>query len=214
MRVAKDGGSLREGAGAPRRLSLRMMTGLLAMAMGAGWILAGAPAARADAIDDEVAQINAQIQANGYSWTAARTSVMELPLEQRRALCGVKLPPGESGVLSEAERNERPEPGRFPSYFSWLDQGIMTSVKNQGGCGSCWAFAAIGEVEAHIKQVTGIEQDLSEQQAVSCTSGSCAYGGWCDDAYDMIRYYGSVAETCMPYAASDNPPCDQAFTFP
>ena len=173
-------------------------------------MLGGASAARADAVDDEVARINANNQAQGYSWTAARNPIIELPLEQRRALCGVKLPPSMSGALSEADRDERPEAGTYPSHFSWLAQGIMTPVKNQEGCGSCWAFAAVGEVEAYIKQATGVEKDLSEQQMVSCTAGSCASGGWAAQAYELIRSYGAVAETCMPYAQSDGPPCDEA----
>jgi hypothetical protein len=84
----------------------------------------------------------------------------------------------------------------------------MTSVKNQGGCGSCWAFAAVGSIEARIKQVTAVEQDLSEQQMVSCTDGSCA-GGWMSSVYDLVQSYGAIDETCMPYQASDAPPCIQ-----
>lgn len=201
---------LDQGRGGQRDGRSRLMTVLVPLALCAGWMLGAASAARADAVDDEVARINANNQAQGYSWTAARNPIIELPLEQRRALCGVKLPPGMSGVLSEADRDERPESRTYPSHFSWLAQGIMTPVKNQEGCGSCWAFAALGELEAYIKQVTGMEKDLSEQQMVSCTAGSCASGGWAAQAYELIRSYGAVAETCMPYAQSDGPPCDQA----
>ncbi len=170
---------------------------------------AGPTAVRADAVDHEVQQIQAQIQANGYHWTAGRTSMMELSPAERQARLGLRLPAGMSGVLTPEQRDSRPAPGTFPSYFSWKDQGIMTCVKNQGNCGSCWAFAAVGCIESHIKMVTGVEQDISEQQMVSCTEGSCAEGGWEDDVYNLVETNGAVSEACMPYAGTDSPPCTQ-----
>ncbi|MBD3237601.1 MAG: hypothetical protein GF330_12925 [Candidatus Eisenbacteria bacterium] len=185
------------------------LAGVLVLLVGALALLAGGPApAGADAIDDEVAAIQAEIDAHGYCWEAERTSVMELPLEQRQNLRGLVLPPGESGYLTEEEIHSRPEPGMFRSYFSWEDEGIMTPVRNQGNCGSCWAFAAIGVHEAYINMVTGVEQNLSEQQMVSCTSDGCG-GGWMSTAYNLMRSYGCVAELCMPYEASDYVPCTQ-----
>ncbi len=167
------------------------------------------PAARADAVDEEIARIRAEIAANGYCWTAGRTSRMEMAPEERRLSLGLIVPPGESGMLTQAEIDERPAPGTFRSYFSWKDEGIMTPVKNQGGCGSCWAFAPVAVLEAYIKRVTDVTQDLSEQQYVSCTSDGCG-GGWMSTAYDLMRSYGAVGEICMPYRGRDDIPCTQS----
>ena len=55
----------------------------------------------------------------------------------------------------------------YPTAFDWRNQGGVTSVKNQGSCGSCWAFGTVGPLEANIKINGGGEQNLSEQYLVS-----------------------------------------------
>jgi hypothetical protein len=84
----------------------------------------------------------------------------------------------------------------------------MTAVKSQGGCGSCWDFAACGALEAVIKQHTAVELDVSEQQVLSCaTPGYGCSGGWMSWAWSYFRDYGAVSETCMPYQGDDDVPC-------
>ena len=101
---------------------------------------------------------------------------------------------------------------RWPAYFNWADYGGITPIKNQGGCGSCWAFAATAEMEAFVKIQYGETLDLSEQQIVSCnTGGSGCNGGWAQDAYDVWYSEGGVLEDCHPYLGVDPPtaPCLQ-----
>lgn len=94
----------------------------------------------------------------------------------------------------------------LPTAFNWRDLGKMTSVKNQGSCGSCWAFATLGAYEAMIKVQFGdyvnvpAHPDFSEQWLVDCDPiGSCN-GGW--EAFNaIINNHGAITEACYPYVA-------------
>lgn len=98
-------------------------------------------------------------------------------------------------------------PGLDPNA-SKLDLRILngvTPVKNQGSCGSCWAFCAVSTIESNYKLVNGETIDASEQQALSCTnSGSCG-GGWHTSVFDYLKInkYKLIEESLYPYLASD-----------
>jgi len=67
-----------------------------------------------------------------------------------------------------------------PTAVDWRDHGMVNPVKNQGQCGSCWAFSATSSIESQLRiQHKGPLHDLSEQQVVSCdtTCAGCG-GGW------------------------------------
>ena len=63
--------------------------------------------------------------------------------------------------------------------IDWRTKGAVNAVKNQGQCGSCWAFSAVAAIEGHHQIAKGQLLSLSEQQVVSCTT-TCAgcNGGW------------------------------------
>ena len=104
----------------------------------------------------------------------------------------------------------------LPSSFNWCDQGGCTSVKDQDGCGSCWAFATVGPFESLIKLNDGVERDLAEQYLLSCnTDGWDCDGGWWAHDYHQWKKppgepdAGAVYEADFPYVASEvpcNPP--------
>ncbi len=79
----------------------------------------------------------------------------------------------------------------------------MTSVKNQGSCGSCWAFAAVGVVEAVFNIGTGnpdLDLNLSEEYLVAdCLPYNSCCGGWMDTAFGFIKDSGIPDEGCLPY---------------
>mgnify|MGYP001356697498 CR=1 FL=1 len=70
--------------------------------------------------------------------------------------------------------------GPLPLNVDWRKQGAVTPVKNQGSCGACWAFAAIGALESDATYWTGSEVLLSEQNLIDCTS---SYGNLVSDMY-------------------------------
>ncbi|XP_022777317.1 ervatamin-B-like [Durio zibethinus] len=94
-----------------------------------------------------------------------------------------------------------------PASIDWRKKGAVTQIKDQGACGSCWAFSAVAAVEGVIKIKTGQLFSLSEQQLVDCarihkTQG--CYGGWMDDAFEyIVKNHGLAKETKYPYTSKD-----------
>ncbi|TNV77902.1 hypothetical protein FGO68_gene14367 [Halteria grandinella] len=57
----------------------------------------------------------------------------------------------------------------LPVNWDWRDFGVVTPVKNQGKCGSCWTFSTVGVIESHFKLKYGQFRNMSEQQLVDCS---------------------------------------------
>ena len=74
-----------------------------------------------------------------------------------------------------------------PTPKNWTETGDVTSVKNQGQCGSCWAFAALAAIESSYLVASDTTYDLSEQQMVDCVySRDGCGGGWMSTTYNFI----------------------------
>lgn len=92
---------------------------------------------------------------------------------------------------------------RLPSSYDLRSQNIFTPVKDQDGCGGCWAFAPIGLFETLIKQRTTLTVDLSEQHILDCAEGDCDTGGWPPDALEYLVTNGVVLEKFYPLTWTD-----------
>jgi C1A family cysteine protease len=91
-----------------------------------------------------------------------------------------------------------------PDAHDFRDYNMVTGVKDQQRCGSCWAFAVTGAVEGAWARSTGTLYSLSEQELVDCGDGSCD-GGWTSRAYETIMAQGGqMLERDYPYTASDD----------
>jgi len=102
----------------------------------------------------------------------------------------------------------------LPASVDWRTKGIVTPVKNQGGCGSCWAFATTETLESHAAKLTTPPTllVLSPQQLVSCAPNPkhCGGTGGCEGstaeiAYDYLATSGGqTKESLIPYTARDS----------
>ena len=107
----------------------------------------------------------------------------------------------------------------FGTYFDWRDQGAVTEVKDQGSCGSCWAFATVAPLESAIRINEGRIVDLSEQWLVSCNTNGygCNGGWWAHDYHEWKKGacggFGAVLEEDFSYEAIKKP-CNGHYEHP
>lgn len=169
----------------------------------------------AQANSDEVEGIRRAIKARGARWHADVTPLSKLSPAERKMWLGAR--DDESQTTAPKPSDTAPEPlvTGTPSTLDWRSiEGVnfVSPVKSQGGCGSCWAFAATAALESQVMIANGgLPIDLSEQILLSCSGAGTCSGGYVTRASDFVRDVGLPLETCFKYTASNNS-CDNACT--
>jgi C1A family cysteine protease len=153
--------------------------------------------ARAEQMELRLQQMRAVLAAEGHTFTIGHNPAMQYPLE---TLCNFKP----EMVSAEDYAHEGGE------YIDGLDliqalsssyTGYYTSVKNQGSCGSCWAFSIVGTTEGRFLKA-GSSYNLSEQYQLDCNHyGYSCSGGYFTSHNDHKSPYGARSESCYPYVA-------------
>jgi len=108
----------------------------------------------------------------------------------------------------QTEKSTRTVVKDLPASIDWRDKGAITAVKNQGQCGSCWAFGTTEQIEAYTAIASGELVELSAQQVTSCTPNplTCGGTGGCMGStpplgYNYVQLFGQVPEADYPYVS-------------
>jgi hypothetical protein len=144
--------------------------------------------------------------AGNHSWVAGINQFSDLTAAEFKAqyLSSLIVPEDDNRIVDETI--VLPSPSQ-PNDIDWRNKGAVTPVKNQGQCGSCWAFSATGAIEGWAVAKGGKHlTSLSEQALVDCTrsvGNQGCNGGWPDKTIGWTASHGVTTEAAYPYTARD-----------
>ncbi|HLP60615.1 MAG TPA: C1 family peptidase [Candidatus Deferrimicrobium sp.] len=154
-------------------------------------------------IAGRLAQMRATLEAEGHTFEIGMNEAMNYSLEQ---LCTLKPELAAGGNSLSETQEDIPTAVLLPTAYT----GFCGTIRNQGSCGSCWAYAIIGQIEAQWRKVIGTYYDFSEQFLIDCnTHGYSCNGGWFD-AYSDCTYPNYFKyESCYVHGSDClDPYCD------
>jgi hypothetical protein len=166
---------------------------------------------------EDIEALRERGEREGWTFTVRASPVTDRPLD---TLCGFILPTKDESSPAPpiAPRDDL----RDRTTYDWRVWNCVNPIRDQGQCGSCWAFGAIGAMESLIYINDGRGADLAEQWLVSCTgAGDCGGGNHgtalnylkCGGSQDPCGGSGAVWETDFPYVAS-NASCGCPYAHP
>jgi len=152
--------------------------------------------------------------AAGRSWQMGVTQFADLSQEEFvKTYASGRLPARKFGVGNSSVSNQGDSGLRLedlPDSVDWRDSGVVTGVRDQGACGSCWAFAASSAMASYAKigEMSHDLLELSPQHLTSCTPNplSCGGTGGCQGAIEPLAFtyaslFGVVTEDEYPYTS-------------
>jgi cathepsin L len=139
------------------------------------------------------------------SWKKGINHMSDWTLEERKRLLG-RVHQGELLGGLPAPVADAAAVQALPASVDWRDKGVVTPVKDQGQCGSCWAFTTTEVTESHVAINTGVLMELAPQELVACMENpnQCGGGGGCAGAvaqlgFDYIKEHGIASPYSFPY---------------
>ena len=158
---------------------------------------------------DNINRINARnLLSEQKGWNTIHDINKFTDMSQQEFKQKMLMPPREPTSDFSAGLLDIPKSDALPAVWDWRSKGAVTPVKNQGQCGSCWAFSTVENVEsvailASKGKFTNTTLKLSEQQVVDCDDSDDGCGGGNPPtAYDYIINAGGLeSESAYPYHA-------------
>ena len=174
-------------------------------------------------------KLNENLEKREMLWRAGETSISQMTYEEKKAMFGGEVPnlggfeyykggifvmPGYEGNNNRMATASTTDDDPYVKEWDWRNRhgkNWMTPVKDQGLCGSCWAFSAIGVLESYANLYYNqlLNWDLSEQELVACiytddpttdkNEGGCG-GGNTNVAFNYIKINGIITENDFPYS--------------
>jgi len=132
--------------------------------------------------------------------------------EFKNKIRGTKASGTDQTIYSSADLSGHVATTDLPKELDWREKGVVTPAKNQGGCGSCWAFSATETIESAVAIATGKLLKLAPQQLVSCSPNPqhCGGTGGCQGSTQWLGFNytihagGMTTEADYPYRGSDS----------
>jgi C1A family cysteine protease len=144
--------------------------------------------------NDFIEEHNTALLQGEHSYSLAHNEFSHLTWDEfKSSRLGLRRNKEEKNILSSNIRPVNDEITDLPESVDWVENGAVTGVKNQGMCGSCWAFSAIGALEGALAISTGNLIDLSEEQMLDCDKvDQGCNGGEMYTAFEWIKEAGGV----------------------
>jgi len=157
--------------------------------------------ARQAVYDANMAKYEAHNADATQTYTMGPNQFSDLTLEEFQALpIRGFVKSGQRGLAYLGEHQD----AEVAASVDWRTKGAVTPVKNQGQCGSCWAFSTIGGLEGAWEIGTGTLTSMSEQQLVDCSKANAGCnGGNMDTATQFEEGVNVATESSYPYTARD-----------
>ncbi|TPP63784.1 Cysteine proteinase [Fasciola gigantica] len=133
------------------------------------------------------------------TYTLGLNQFTDLTFEEFKAKYLVEMPPV-SELLSNSISYDAKD-GNVPASIDWRQYGYVTEVKDQGKCGSCWAFSVVGAMEGQYFKKFKTLETFSVQQLVDCTrrfGNRACLGGYMEYAYKYLNQSGLERESTYP----------------
>jgi len=149
---------------------------------------------------EDIERINSQ----NLTWEAGVNAYTDLTWEEFKEYFHLNAPQDCSATKGRPVERSAP----LPDKVDWIAKGAVTKVKNQGSCGSCWAFSTTGAIESAWQIAGNTLTELAEQQLVDCAGGPFknhgCNGGLPSQAFQYIMWAGGQEKsTDYKYTAKD-----------